>query len=258
MRIYLSIVKFNFLKFFSYPYEIVGGTTKRVCDLLLLLLFWSIVAKTNHINMEQIVSYFLIATSISNLGTFGALSFAGTINEMVQYGELNNYLIRPLNTILYLLATFTGRVGVAHIFSLTTFIIGVTLVHQTSLYIYLIFLLSVFYALVISVSVNVFVSIISFYTTEAKGIRNVMIHVLRLFSGLWIPLNFLPEQFKSVMFALPFSHVIYFPVHILQQKTLSNSDYSSVMISGIWAVVLPFFAYLLWKFSIKRYEAVGI
>jgi ABC-2 type transport system permease protein len=144
------------------------------------------------------------------------------------------------------------------IISLILFIIGLAVYDPVPLANYLWFLLAFMYGWIIGLSINLLVGTLAFYTTESKSFRNVCLHSIRLLSGLWIPLFLFPPTFKTILFALPFAHVVYFPVYILQTKQITHEDISHIFLAGVWAVVLSMVSFAVWKFSIRKYEAIGI
>ena len=78
MTVYFDIIRFSFLRFFTYPYEIVASVLKRVVEIAFLALFWSIYIKSSGISVSisQIIAYFLIAMGVADLtmARWGALS----------------------------------------------------------------------------------------------------------------------------------------------------------------------------------------
>lgn len=259
MELYVKVISFNFLKFLSYPFEIIGYLAKRTSSLGFLILFWSLVAASsdNTIRLESIIPYFLIASSVGTLLLVDSLPFAGFLHDTVQLGDLNNYLIRPMSALPYLYATYVGRLGMSIVFSLVILIAGVGIIRPT-VEVILLFPVSLLIAFVISLALNVLIGIVAFHTTEAKSIKNVFLHIIRILSGLFIPLQFFPEEIRSLVLLSPFPSVIYVPTSLLQAKEVTPELVNQLVVGGVWAVVLLAIAYVAWGLALKQYEAVGI
>ena len=94
--------------------------------------------------------------------------------------------------------------------------------------------------------------------TEAKGIKNVVNHISKVFSGALIPLTFFPVAYQIPVMLSPFASYAYLPATLLQTKTVDLFLYLQVGVSIVWAIVLLFVSRLVWRKGIKRYEAIGI
>ena len=89
MTVFLDIIRFSFLRFFSYPFEIIATTSKRIFEIIFLVLFWSIYIQSSgaNISITQITAYFLIAMGVADLtmARWGALS--STLGNQIKSGQ---------------------------------------------------------------------------------------------------------------------------------------------------------------------------
>lgn len=260
MELYWNIVKFNFFRFLTYPFEIIAGVAKRSASIVFLILFWSIIGKysSNLINLKDIISYFLIASSVNAFVMAEYIVFGDWISDIVKQGDLNNFLIKPVSILPFLYSTYFGKIGLRLCFSVITLILGLLISPPQSLTAVILFIIFLIIAIIISFSFNIFVGVLAFYITEVKGIRNAIGHFVGILSGASAPLTLFPLGLKEFILLTPFPYMIYGPTNSLKINTVDANVVNSLAISTFWAVILLVIAYLVWQRGIKEYEAIGI
>ena len=73
-----------------------------------------------------------------------------------------------------------------------------------------------------------------------------------------VPLSFFPEFSKHIIMMTPFPVLAYVPAVLMSSKVPALEDIRTLLISGIWLIVLIPVVNLLWLKGIKDYDAVGI
>jgi len=136
MRIYLNIIKFNFLRFFTYPWEIVASVLKRVVELLFLILFWSLIVKgsNGNINLTQIISYFFISMGIRDLVMSHWGPFGSEVGDEIKSGQINNLLVKPVSVIPTLYSISVGKSGMRMLLAIINLVIGIIIFPPKDLY----------------------------------------------------------------------------------------------------------------------------
>jgi len=260
MYLYWNIIKFNFFRFFAYPFEIIAGIAKRSLTIVFLVLFWSIIGQhsDNPIAIYDLISYFLIASAINSFVMAEYTVFGGWIGDIVKQGDLTNYLIKPISLVPYLYSTYVGKIGLRLSFSVFTLILGLLLSPPKSFISVVLFILFLFLAMLISFSFNIIVGVLAFYLTDVKGIRSSVSHFTNLLSGATAPLALFPVDLRNFVLLTPFPYMIYGPINALKTTTIDENVIREISISTGWAIVLLILAVFLWKRGIKRYEAIGI
>ncbi|MDQ3099496.1 MAG: ABC-2 family transporter protein [bacterium] len=260
MNLYWNIIKFNFFRFWTYPFEVLAVIGKRTTSIIFLTLFWTIIGKysTNPVNLKDITSYFLIASAVNTFVMAEYTVFGDWISEIIKQGDLNNYLIKPVNILPYLYSTYFGKIGLRLSFSAFTLILGLIISPPQSFTSIGLFIVFLALAIVISFSFNIFIGVLAFYITEVKGIRNSVGHFISILSGASAPLTLFPVGLKEFILLTPFPYMIYGPINGLKTNVLDISVFKGLAISLIWAIALLVLAYLVWQKGIKKYEAIGI
>jgi ABC-2 type transport system permease protein len=260
MRIYFDIVGFSFLRFFSYPFEILAAAGKRLVELFFLIFFWSLVIQhTNQqITLSQISSYLFISMGISDLvmAKWGPLgSLIGTMNKT---GQLSNYIIKPIELIPTLYSIAFGRSGMRIFLAVINVIIGMLIAPPQSIVSLLLFLSFLLCSWYICLAYNIFEGILFLHFTEASAIKNAFYHFVRVLSGSIVPLYLFPENMRNIIRFTPFPSMVYAPAHALSINSLSSDVLLDISVAIFWAFALSFTMMFLWNYSMKKYEAVGI
>lgn len=114
------------------------------------------------------------------------------------------------------------------------------------------------FAAAITYGLNVLVATIAFYTTEANSVKNVVAHVINVFSGTLIPLSLFPPLLKMVAITLPFSATVFGPIQALHTTALQGASLTGLLSACVWAIALVIIGELAWRKGVRHYEAVGI
>lgn len=257
MRLYWSIVSFNLLRYLEYPLEIAAILIRRFTELGLLLLFWSIAAQSSggKIQVVSLLSYFLIAAAVAEITMSRDLIFAKQLRNFVRDGQLNNYLIKPVKILPYLYADLIGRSGVRLSFASISLGIGIFLNPPQTFFAILLFLFTLGIAVFISLGLNIILGSLVFVTTEINGFKNTMAHIVRVMSGMLVPINFFPPFLKTWSAILPFQAMVYAPTKALEQSSI---DWIGLILAMVWAAVLMCAGLTFWRKNLSKYEAIGI
>ncbi len=187
---------------------------------------------------------------------------AATVADDIVQGDLSNYLIKPLNYIGYYFAKDIGDKGMNILFSL----IEVSLVFlifkppffvQTNSLYLIAFLFSICFAVIINFSINMMLSFIGFFSSEAWAPRFIFFILVTFLAGTTFPLDVLPKPLFWLLEVLPFPSLLYAPMKIYlgQLSLLQVGLYLSI--GCVWSSILLFLVYRLWMKGLKRYSAEG-
>lgn len=125
---YFAVAKFSSLLVFkAYPMDIVLFTARRILELVFTICFWGLIIKGTNITLIHIIAYFMIAGGISEIVMLNGIRLGNSIRELLYTGELSNYMIKPMNTILFLYFRDMGNRVVVIIVSIINIIIGLIL-----------------------------------------------------------------------------------------------------------------------------------
>ncbi len=260
LKLYWKVISFNFSKFSMYPSEFIAYILARFIDLFMLGIFWYVISLANPslVNFRLILSYFLIVDGLRNLMYSYDTRLSKYFQDIIENGDISNYLIKPVDIIPYLTFSFTGENWLNYIYSVLVIIIGFFLMPLPSLINIFFCLLFVIPGTIIALNINILIASLNFYTPDADGIRNGLNHVLGLITGAVIPISLFPTLLKNIILLTPFPAMAFLPVYVLQNKLPIPTVLWYLSISIIWSIILTITTNKIWKHSLKQYESVGI
>lgn len=258
--VYWDLIRFSFLRFFSYPFEIIAQALKRALEVIFLIIFWSIYAKSTsqNISIPQISAYFLIAMGVADLTMARWGAFSNLIGNLVKSGQLSNYIIKPADLIWSIYALALGRNGLRLLLAFANIFIGFWIMPPKNLLSIALFVLFFIFSWFISFAYNLFEGTLYLHFTDASGIRNSLENFIRVFTGVMIPLYLFPSPFKEILRVTPFPFMVYGPTNAVNITSINNDVIMDIILGIFWSIFLYFSMKAWWNYSMKKYEAVGI
>ncbi len=251
--LYIKLFWYNLRKyFFFYPGEFVGRIMIQIAVIMQILIFWSAVNQTFD---PKLLSYLVIANTLG-IFIFSRLGLADYIESYINDGTISNLLVKPINPIFYYLAEYFGKRATTFIIQSAIFTLFF-IIAKLDFINFIEFLLIVIIPFFIALGLNLMISSLNFLTPVAGNIRRAISHILNLLSGLFVPIAFFPETIQKVLNLSPFPHIISLPTLVLQNG-LNSQNLHSLLIAIPWAIAMMLVGNLVWKKSLKNYEAVGI
>lgn len=188
--------------------------------------------------------------------------FAGIrdFDAMVQSGELDRFLLRPLGLIYQVIASradFSATLGHGAV--------GVILLVKTAgsvglewnLKNTLAYIAVIIGGTIIQASLFMVSSCFSFWTVNTTNMRNLIFFNARRFAAY--PLSFYPGVIQYLLvFLLPFAFVNYFPSLYFLNKPEVSMLYDWIpYLTPVVGILLFYLVYSFWKFGLKHYSSVG-
>jgi ABC-2 type transport system permease protein len=187
----------------------------------------------------------------------GSLFFEGTwrIGSLINRGELDVILLRPVSPILQVLCNGVGMNGLGNIVT-GSIVVVQALIHMPMLWslekVAITFLLLVS-AIVIRISINLASNSIHFWLRTSRNAFPLMVHNLSDFAKY--PITIFPVAVRSLItFFVPFAFISFFPAAYIFNK--NDLDWLWVL-SPIVAVVSAVIAYGIFCLGLRSYESVG-
>ena len=266
MKKYLSIFKISFAQELAYRANFIMWRVRNVLQILLVFFLWSTVFTNPQTelfgyNRDKILTYVF---GIFILRALILSSRAAEIAGEISRGDLTNYLLKPINYIKYwftrdisskILNLSFATVEIAVLY----FILKPTFFIQTNPLQIFLFLVSLLFAIVMFFGLSVLSNFVTFWLPEGGwGAQFLFVVIFTEFlSGAVFPIDILPEAIQSVLYALPFPYLMFFPLQVYLGKLSMGATLQSLLISGIWMVVMIFAMSQVWARGIKRYSAIG-
>ena len=242
MRLDWEIAKRGWGRYAAYPWATAAGIfTNTIFGFLQAYVLLAVYRHRSDIggfNSVDAVTYVWIAQSmIMTVYIFSWWELAWRIRD----GSIATDLLRPLNPQRYWLAYDLGRAPYHFLFrGLPPFVLGALVfeMRYPSPLDAFAFLVSLTFAVVISFGFRFIYNSVAFWLLDFRGIVTLSTTLIVFFSGMAIPLRFMPKLLRDVCYALPFGSVIQTPVDIWLGKREGAALVGVLALQIFWALAL--------------------
>jgi len=265
IRKYWQIAKISWSNGLAYRLNLVMWRVRVVVQMLAGYFLWMAVFNRNQVafgyNQAQMLTYVLGGALIRTL----VLSQRSVdVQVEISSGDLNNYLVKPINYFRYWLARdgadkllnavfgvgelavlvillrppILGPVGGQNLAGLLAMIVGAMM-----MYFYL----------------SLLVSMTTFWYPEQNGWpqRFLIFMILEFLAGGLFPLDILPEPVLAVVKWLPTSYLVFIPMQVYLGRVSGQELAVSLLIMLAWVGILKQLAQMVFKRGLRIYEAYG-
>lgn len=262
MRKYLSILRLGWLDALEYRTEFAISVLSWGIRLIIAVFLWVAVAEARggsigHYTTNTILIYFFIVQIISSF-TFSRIGF--DISYDIYRGDFANFLLKPLNYLLFRLIHETSRNAFRTALGLILF--------GTLLFVFFggvplplwkipLIILALIGAYIINFCLISMVGLLGFWITNANRLTFIYFGILTIFSGMIFPIDLFPEKWFTVFQYLPFPYIFYFPAKVIQAVSLDPTLIHGFLIQMVYVVLLTVGVSLVYRSGVRRFEAVG-
>ena len=196
------------------------------------------------------IGYILLTNIVYNMIEINGLD----VSHDIRTGNLNNYLIRPMNYFNYRLILYLSKVIVNSIGYIVPImaIFCYFHIHILSIMYFIILLLE---AIILHYLINYLLSICTFWLFNISSLFYLINIIISFFSGTMLPLDMMPEIIIKCSNYLPFKNLGY---EVSASIFLYRSEYEiwiAIQNGILWIAILYVIIKILWKAGVKRYEA---
>ncbi len=261
-----KILRVSLSERMTYRSDFLLGTILRFLPLVTTILLWKSIYESSGkselagFRYREMIAYLLL-THISRM--FSSMpGLAAGIARDIREGTLKRYLIQPVDMIAYLLSY-----RVAHKLAYITMSIipyvalfGVCrgyfdgIPGPLTLAAYAVSLvLSFFVGFYFEASVGM----VGFWFLEVTSLLYIVMTLNFFISGHMLPLDLLPSPWSTILKALPFQYMAYFPAVVFLRKITGWNLVLHLLLELTWAVVFMVLSRGLYRLGLKRYSAYG-
>jgi ABC-2 type transport system permease protein len=242
VRLDWEIAKRGWRRYAAYPWATVAGVfTNSVFGFLsayVLLAVYRHRSDVGGFDARDAVTYVWLAQSmIMTVWIFSWWELAWRIRD----GSIVTDLLRPLDPQRYWLAYDLGRAPYHFLFrGVPPFLLGALVfrLHWPSPLDAAAFVVSLALAVVVSFGFRFIYNAAAFWLLDFRGVVNLSTTVVIFFSGMAIPLRFMPHALREVCYALPFGSVIQTPVDVWLGKRDGAALAGVLALQAFWALAL--------------------
>lgn len=262
MRIYLPLIRASYMVSLVYRFGFLFSIVGNVIYLGVAYYLWRSIYQSreilNGLTFNETFLYVGLGSAIFIL----LKTYADwIINFEIQQGTIAVYLTKPLDFQLYSLFTNFGAV----LMNLTAITIPTAIVmifvfkvQVTSGIGLILFPISLFFAFLISFSIDFFVGLISFYSESVWGVITTKDIIVTVLSGSLIPIQFFPEAIQKVLYWLPFQAIYHTPLMMITKADLGWQTFLPMLLIQIaWTIILLIATRLFYNQAIKVVRISG-
>jgi len=266
LRKYTKIFRASLVERMTYRGDFLLGTLLRFLPMITTILLWRAIfagsgkSSMNGFSFDETICYLLLV-NISRM--FSSMpNLAGGIARDIREGTLKKYLIQPIDLIAYLMSyrmahkaayIVTSALPYGLLFFLCrgyfhTFPDPVTL---------LAFGVSLILAFCVGFFFEVCIGMVGFWFLEVTSILFIVMTLTFFISGQMLPLDFLPAPWSTLLKALPFQYMAYFPAVVFLGKVKGAALVWGLVGELAWAMFFVVLARGLYRLGLRRYGAYG-
>src|ERR1051325_1447943 len=210
--------------------------------------------------LAEMISYYLIVTVVDALTAVNEDDWQ--IATDIKDGNISQFLLKPVDYLAFRLCLFvSGRFTylAAAALPLAAFFFWlreyfVLPADWTTLGWFAV-------SLVLTALLQFFLSytmaMLAFWVLEVSTFIFILYAFEYIASGHLFPLDILPKSIEQVLFYLPFTYQLYFPVSVYMGKSAGAELIRGLIIQAFWVAFAYAMARLAWNRGIKKYSAVG-
>ncbi len=266
IRKYLNILSICLTERMTYRNDFILSTIFRFLPVMTTILLWQAVYRSSGkesiagFSQRQMIAYLLLIHISRMFSSMPGL--ANGIAHDIRNGTLKKYMIQPIDMIVFLLCyrcahKITYITTSAIPYSFLFLICADNFDDFPDLTILLAYILSLLLGFLLGFYFEVCLGMIGFWMLEITSLLWIITTLNYFISGQMMPLNLLPEFWRTVLYILPFQYMAYFPAIVFLGKLSTNQIICGLLIEIGWALILFIIAQYTFYKGLKHYSAFG-
>lgn len=260
---YRAFATLDFKSSVQYRWPTLLGMLALLTEPVVYLAVWSAVADqgggtVGGLTAGQISAYYVVWTLVRNL----TAGYAPSVWEMrFRDGTLADLLMRPIHPVH---ADIAGGYG----FNLIRTVIALP---QTVLLVVVfrpelsprpveivVFVISIAATYLLRALLFCAVGAVGFWTTRVDAVSRVYLAFELLLSGRLVPIVFFSAWLATLCTWLPFRYTFGFPIEVLTTSLSTGELWAGLATQIAWIAASACALAVIWRFAIRRFDAVGI
>lgn len=262
---YLATINTSWENGFVYRLNFIMWRVRSVIQLLVVYFLWSAIFSQGGIiagyDKQTIITY-ILGTSI--LRSFVLGSRSTDIGREIASGDLNNFLVKPINYFGNWLSRDLADKALNLAFiavelTLLFIILKPSIVFQFNPFYIISFLSASVLAMLIYFFLSFLISSITFWYPEHNGwpARFLSFAIIEFLSGGLFPLDIFPKAAFNIFRLLPPAYFLFYPLQIFLGRLSIKEVFSTMAIMVVWLWLLIMAARFVWHKGLKVYGAYG-
>lgn len=258
-----TVFKSKFSLWMTYRLKLLVWILSGILEPIFWSLIWYVTAQgSDNLSMSgaEIVTYYLLSALVVRVTRSWSFD---TVRREIRLGRYSKYLLWPKSIIFYRLGSdWANRIVTVSvllpfwlIWLIFTNKFNVLDVNFSNIGL---FTISVIMSIALRFLLDLVLAHIALFWKKIDGISQMYWALFRLLGGITVPLMVMPEWVYSTVKFLPFRYIVSFPIEIFQGLAdLREIRLGFLLMSG-WIGGLIIILILIFKYGLRKYEAVGI
>lgn len=228
---------------------------------IVYLIVWRTVAEQagaiNGYGVSEFTSYYIVWTLVR---VFNLALAPGAWDWWVSTGRIANDLLHPVDPYHRNMAGFAGSKIVWIALWIPVAVVLVILFRpdfSPNIFEGATFFVAAWAGYVIRFNLLWLLGLISFWTTRAQALIDVVIAMELLLSGRLVPMAIMPGWVQTISSWLPFKWTFQFPIEVLIGQLTPTQIWQGLGMQLFWAALTGAGIYVVWRRAIRKFTAVG-
>lgn len=260
-RVYLAEMRMGIQNQFQYRVSVFFQLLGFLIEPIVYLVVWRSVAEAGGpvggYDVGLFTSYYIVWTLVRNMN----LALTPYVWDWwIQRGRVSDALLRPVHIFHRQLAVFAGFKFVWILAWIPVALVLVVTFRPNldpTLFQIAGFAIAIWGGYVVRFSLLFLMGLISFWTTRASALFEIIISGELLLSGRLVPLSVMPVWVQDIAAWLPFKWTFQFPIETLIGRLDNSEILLGLLAQVIWVGLLGLGIAVVWKRAVRRYTAVG-
>jgi ABC-2 type transport system permease protein len=263
LKLYREFIKIQIKTTLQYKGAFISGVIAQFFSYSVSFFMIMILIKRfnslNGWNSYEVVMLYAINLLSYALGAFFFFNLNRNLPRMIQYGELDDILVRPINPLWYIISRDFNTGYMSHLIT-SIILLSMCILHLHITVTPLKLLTLVIYVIggaLIQGAMLLICSVPTFWMVKNNSITNILFFNIKEF--IQYPISIYSKVVQFILtFILPYAFISYYPAH----QWLNKSD--SIMLSPVLqylnpviGVLIMIIAYRFWLFGLKNYKSTG-
>ncbi|MBQ9267515.1 MAG: ABC-2 family transporter protein [Clostridia bacterium] len=265
MKAYLSFLKLRLNVGLQYRFAAIAGILTQFFFGVMYLFIYEAYYRANiSIGMEwqALVSYLWLNQIFFYLTYFNLID--GDIYDSIVTGQVSYELVRPLSVYwLWYVKLLAKKIAGAALRFLPVLVVAMLLPSKyalqapVSVAAFLLFLVTLFLGVILSICIGMIIYGFMFYTTSSRGLFSIYTAIADFLAGGTIPIVFMPPLLQKICYALPFRLTIDLPFRLYVGNISVEEGVVSVVKQVVWIAITMVLGLVLMKHSQKKLVVQG-
>jgi ABC-2 type transport system permease protein len=262
-RLYMQFIKIRIKTALEYRGAFISGAAAQIIGYgTTFLLIWIMISKFKTLNgWKPYEVLFLYAINLLSyaLAAFFIFNPCMKLSELIQSGDFDDVLTKPLNPFLHLICREFNPGYLSHV-SLSVFIIILCFIKleiQLSLIKIIFLLISVIGAILIQASGMLFTAVPSFWLIQNNSVMKTLFYDVKEF--IQYPISLYSKAIQILLtFILPYAFINFYPAqYLLGKNDFLLFDPILQYLTPAVGIILFILAYKFWIYGVDHYKSTG-